>query len=320
MKKNIAMLLITVGIILLGASVWSVFNPNSPYTIHISYPSEELIKIIEKLGLPIDSVQHIEISSANLNQKLANGAIAKLDSQLIPIYWRNEVTEPIFFPDISTDDLSEILKAINQHVPENGVILSWWDLSRSIRSISKRNAPLDDRQARGLLIPRLLTNQSLEESNRWGASVSKNASDMFSQFVIALNSHEQEAFKILSNFSRGGPLFIIVHISDIWKMSAINPDKISIAFKDFPSANLSHGVIKSALEWIRLNEIEGGYASEPIKGAIRLHFFTDKSDNERLIARLLPFSTSMTNSLEHFRLVYQLKGYWIYQVIDNNKL
>ena len=95
-------------------------------------------------------------------------------------------------------------------------------------------------------------------------------------------------------------------------------DKMSVGFKDFPSATLSHGVINSAMEWMRLNKIEGGYASEPIDGAIRVHYFINKSDSERLIAQLLPFSTSMLGNLKYFKLVYQLKGYWIYEIASGN--
>ena len=316
MKKRIAVVLIIVGATLLGWSVWSVFNQSVQYKINISSSSEEIIKITEKLKLPDTSLQAIKIYSSASSNKLANGVVFKNDGQITPIYWHNEVTEPILFQDISADDLSIVLEAIRVHVPDKALILSWWDLSRAIRLISKKSAPLDDQLARGLFIPDSLSNNFIGEANRWGANTPKNLSDMFTQFIDALTSKESEAFTILNKITQGQPAYIVVHISDVWKIANMQSDKMSVGFKDFPSATLSHGVIKSAMEWMRLNKIEGGYASEPIGGAIRVHYFINKSDSERLIAQLLPFSTSMLGNLKYFKLVYQLKGYWIYEIIS----
>ena len=318
MKKRIAVVLIIVGATLLGWSVWSVFNQSAHYRIDISSSSEEIIKITEKLKLPDTSLQAIKIYSSASSNELANGVVFKNDGQITPIYWHNEVTEPILFQDISADDLSIVLEAIRVHVPDKALILSWWDLSRAIRLISKKSAPLDDQLARGLFIPDTLSNNFIGEANRWGVNTPKKLSDMFTQFIHALTSKEPEAFKLLKNITHGQPAYIVVHISDVWKIANMQSDKISIGFKDFPSVSLSHGVIKSAMEWMRLNKIEGGYAAEPIGGAIRVHYFINKSASERLIAQLLPFSTSMLSNLKYFKLVYQFKGYWIYEIASGN--
>lgn len=318
MKKIIAVLLIMIGAVLLGSSVWSVFNQPNQYKINISNPSEELIKTTEKLKLPSMSIQSIEISSPSLSQKLAKGAIVNISGQITPIFWRNEFTEPILFQDISADDLSVVLEAIRTHVPDKALILAWWDLSRAIRFISNKSALLDDDRARGLFVPSSLSGNSIFESKRWGANTPRQLSDHFSKFIDALTSKETEAFAILNNITKGQPAYIIVHISDIWKIANLQSDKISMGFKDFPSSSLSHGVIKSALEWIRINKIEGGYAAEPIDRAIRVHYLINKSDSERLIARLLPFSTSILSNLKYFKLVYQLKGYWIYEIVNSH--
>lgn len=318
MKKIIAVLLIILGAMLLGWSVWSVFNHPTQYKINILKPSEEIIRITEKLKLPAASLHEIKIYSSTSRNKLAIGVVLKNDSEITPIYWHNEVTVPFLFHEISPDDLSIVLEAIRAHVPDKALILSWWDLSRAIRLISKKSAPLDDQLARGLFIPDSLSNKLVEEANRWGATTPKYLSDMFTIFIDALTSKEPEAFTLLNNITHGQPAYIVVHISDVWKIANIQSDKMSMGFKDFPSAGLSHGVIKSAIEWMRVNKIEGGYAAEPIGGAIRVHYFINKSDSERLIAQLLPFSTSILGNLKNFKLVYQFKGYWIYEIASGN--
>ena len=120
----------------------------------------------------------------------------------------------------------------------------------------------------------------------------------------------------MNNITQAQPAYIVVHISDVWKIGNMQSDKISMGLKNFPSESLSHGVMKLATEWMSLNRIEGGYASELIGGVIRVHYFINKSDSERLIAQLLPFSTSILSNLKNFKLVYQLKGYWIYEIIS----
>ena len=77
---------------------------------------------------------------------------------------------------------------------------------------------------------------------------------------------------------------------------------------------MSHGVIKSAMQWMKDNKVEGGFAVEPTGGATRLHYFQRKGDGDTLIARLLPFSTSNPAQLEKLGLVYQHKGWWIYRL------
>jgi len=105
-----------------------------------------------------------------------------------------------------------------------------------------------------------------------------------------------------------------VRISDVWRLAAVRPQKLSIAYKDFAATGVSHGLIKSAQQWLRDEKIEGGYAVEPTGGATRLHYFTRKSDGDRLIARLLPFSTSLPSPPARLSLVYQHKGWWIWRL------
>jgi hydroxylamine oxidation protein HaoB len=204
-----------------------------------------------------------------------------------------------------------VLDAIRQHTPAEAIVLAWWDLSRAIRLIAKRNAPLDDPLARGLLFPSAWQDASAQERSRWGADAPGD--EPFTQFIEALTLPEKDGAARLWQLAGGRPCYIAVHISDIWKTAAATA-KLSIAYRDFPSSGVSHGLIKSVKQWMQDNRIDGGFAAEPMGAATRLHYFLRKGDSDALIAKLLPFSTSNPAQLENFDLVYQLKGYWIYRL------
>jgi hydroxylamine oxidation protein HaoB len=316
MKKIIGAGLVAGGLALLGWAGYSALKPVSHYALTIAPASQDDAKDLAGLGLAPDALQRIEIKSPEERRPIAGGLVAKDGPRLAPLVWRNEVTEPILFSDVSASDIAKVLTAIREHVPEDAVVLAWWDLSRAIRVAAKRNAPLDDSDAAGLLIPSSWTEAREAEPARWGAGAGPASHDTFGQFIDALTSDEKHGAEILAKLAGGKPAFVAVHISDVWKATAARPERLSIGYKDFPASGVSHGVIKSATQWMRDNKIEGAYAAEPTGGALRLHYFTRKSDSDALIAKLLPFSTSNPAQLERLELVYQHKGWWVYRLRD----
>ncbi|WP_457797000.1 hydroxylamine oxidation protein HaoB [Methylocystis sp. S23] len=306
--------LIAAGFALLGWAAYSALTPVSHYTLTIAAARPDDAKEIAGLGLPPDVLRRIEIKSPEERRPVATGLVAKDGARLAPLVWRNEVTESILFSDVSAADMTKVLTAIRDHVAEDAVILAWWDLSRAIRVAAKRDAPLDDSHAAGLLIPAAWTEAAEAERARWGAGAQAPSHESFGQFIDALVSDEKQGAEALARLAAGKPAYVAVHISDVWKAAAARPERLSIGYKDFPSSGVSHGVIKSATQWMREQKIEGGFAAEPIGGAMRLHYFTRKRDGDALIAKLLPFSTSNPAELEKFELVYQLKGWWVYRL------
>jgi hydroxylamine oxidation protein HaoB len=307
------------GLVLLGAALigwagYETFRPVSHYTLTLAPAPQDAAKEIASLGLAADALQRIEITSPAERRPIAAGLVAHEGERLAPIVWRNEVTEPIVFADLPSSDIVKVLLAIREYAGDDAVILAWWDLSRAIRVATKRNAPLDDGRASGLLFPSGWTEAAEAEGARWGAGAAPKASETFGTFIDALLSEETQGADALAKLADGKPAYVAVHISDIWKAAAARPQRLSIAYKDFPSSGVSHGVIKSATQWMRDNKIEGGFAVEPTGGATRLHYFTRKGDSDALLAKLLPFSTSNPAQLARFELVYQHKGWWIYRL------
>ncbi|MFO1124308.1 MAG: hydroxylamine oxidation protein HaoB [Methylocystis sp.] len=308
--------LLVFGFALLGWAIYAGLNPTVPFDRQLTPISPEAAKEVESFGLSADRLQQIEVSAKNERRPLAAGIIARDESgRQTPLVWRNEVTQPIFFSDASASDLSKVLAAIHEHVPQDAVVLAWWDLSRAIRLVAGRVAPLDDAEARGLLMPPAWSAAAASERARWGAGAPVASVDTFTRFIDALlDSDEPRASESLKTLADGKPAYVAVRMSDVWRLAAARPQELSIAYKDFAATGVSHGLIKSAQQWLRDEKIDGGFAVEPFGGATRLHYFERKSDGDRLIARLLPFSTSLPSQPTRLSLVYQHKGWWIWRL------
>lgn len=304
--------LILFGAGLLGLAGWSALHPVAHYALTLA--PVEADQDSRGFGLAADAFQRVEITAPEQRRPIATGLVAREGERLTPLSWRNEVTDSILFADRPAADLQKVLAAIGEHAPADALVFAWWDFSRAIRLIAKRDAPLDDALARGLLLPASWTEAREAERARWGKGASPQSSERFTQFVDALLADEKQGVAALEKMAGGKQAYIVAHISDVWKAASLRPDRMPIAYRDFPSSGVSHGVIKSALQWLREQKIEGGYAAEPIDGATRLHYFLRKDDGNRLIAKLLPFSTSNPAQIDGLELVYQLKGYWIYRL------
>jgi len=227
------------------------------------------------------------------------------------------VTEPIFAADLTVAEVGKVAKAIHDHVPADAVVLSWWDLSRKIRLVSQRNAPLDDPLARGLLVPAAWEGArpliARQERAYWGAAVPEAEGPRFSRFIDALLLGEAEGADALAALAPGQDTYVAVHLSDIWKIAMERPESLSLASKDFPGS-VSHGVMRTASRWLRDQKLDASYAVEPVGQAVRVHYLSKPDDRERLIVKMLPFTSSNPTQLSRFNLVYQHRGFWIYKL------
>ena len=226
---------------------------------------------------------------------IATGIVTRdADQRATPLGWRNAVTEPVL-ADIDPADTAKVLAAIREHAPAEAVVFAWWDMSRRIRALAGRRAPLDDPLARGLLTPGAWTVNvaAINENQRayWGAGVPSGEGETFAKFIDALLMDESRGVAALAEIAGGKEVFVAVHLSDLWKAAAARPDLLSIAYRDFPGGGDTHGVMKAARESLQENGIEGGSRSSR-SAAPSASRSPHKTDSARLFARLLPFSTS----------------------------
>ena len=307
-----------VGVLFLGWAGLSRTPPIAyPYQTELSDAPADAFKqgaSSENIG----PLKELSFKVPGIHRPVAEALIARdADGRAVPLNWQNYVTEPVLAADLSSAEVNKVMAAIREHVPSEAVVLSWWDLSRKIRLISGRQAPLDDPFARGLLLPASWSDREMivrdRERGVWGANVPPDEGKTFEKYIDALLMNERDGAAALAALQPGKTVYVAVHLSDIWKIASDRPDRISLRYKDFPGS-VSHGVIKAARDWMTEQKLDASFAVEPVGNAIRIHFLPKASDADLLITKLLPFMTSNPLHLKNFKLVYQHRGFWIYQL------
>ena len=309
------------GAIMVGLAINSALLPAElPYQMAIVDAQPDAYKALALPAAgPALPVKRLEWRAPGVREPIATTVVVTdADGRNVPLDWQNNVTEPVFSADLTMTEVGKMLTAIREHVSSDALVLSWWDLSRKIRFGAQRQAPLDDPQARGLVMPAAWRSIAglVEASERafWSKGVPEADGEKFTRYIDALLLDEAKGADALRALAPGKEVYVAVHLSDVWKVAAARPDRIEIAYRDFPGAGQSHGIMKATRQWISDQKIEGGYAIEPIGNAVRLHYFASKGSSDHLIAKMLPFSTSNPMRLERLKLVYQYRGFWIYKL------
>lgn len=315
----VPVLLVLAGLAGLGLAVLpNTSPPELPYATDVRATSAAEMTGTERPPEDVGKIEKLELSVPGTRHPVVQALIAReADGRAVALNWQNNVTEPILAADLTAAEVGKVTKAIHDHVPSDAVVLGWWDLSRKIRLVSQRNAPLDDPLARGLLVPasweparQLITHK---ERAYWGAAVPAADGAAFSQFIDALLLDETQGAAALAALAPGKTVYVAVHLSDIWKVATERPESLALSSKDFPGS-ASHGVMRTAGQWLRDQKLDASYAVEPIGHAVRVHYLSRPADAERLIAKMLPFTSSNPMQLSHLRLVYQHRGFWIYRL------
>jgi len=306
----------------LAVIAWAVMSPappqELPYSTQVTAASPTDAKGSEAPARDVGNIERLEINVPEMHDPIARALIAReVDGRAVALDWQNSVTEPVLSADLSAQEVGKVTQAVHDHVPADAVILSWWDTSRKIRLVAQRAAPLDDPLARGLLIPAAWVSALplIEKNERafWGATVPAADGAVFSKFIDALLLDEKGGIDALAQLAPGKTVYLAVHLSDIWKVATARPDALTIASKDFPGS-VSHDVMRAASQWLREQKLDASYAVEPMGNAVRVHYLPKAADAQRLIAKVLPFTSSNPMQLERLRLVFQHRGFWIYKI------
>lgn len=313
--------LIIAGGLLAGLAFWSAdASVDFPYRRSEQTVSQE--EVSKTLGLPIDpsfSVKRVSYFLPDRAAPIASALALSTEAGNTALTWENHIAEPVLSGDASLDETSRVLNAIRAHVGDDGIVLAWWDFSRKVRLIAKKQAPLDDAEGRGLLIPAAWESQKdavrRAEAQFWKGQVSESAARDFSAFAGALLKPETEGANELERLAGDRKAFVVLRLSDIWRLASEQPEAFSVASKDFPGSAQSHGVIRQVRDWMREAKQEYPYAVEPIGTAVRIHYLPKPDQQNLLIAKLLPFTTTNPLGLNRFRLVFQHRGYWIYRLV-----
>jgi len=310
------------GLLALGWLAFLWLDPGlAPY--HYRLVSEGGVDKFGKLGLdawPDLAISQHEVQVEGVDQPVAVAYVARRDNPApVMLSWENRSGEPLVFVDGKLSELTALASAITKHVPKDAAILAWWDTSRQIKLLTGYETVFLSHLGEPFIMPSLWRTKrgAIEKYERsfWGAPASAEERQKFQRFADALVADPKEGVAMLRELTGGREAYIAVHLSDLYKLGLMRPDRLGAAYKDFPLRGGDvHGLSGIVKRW----QQDNNYVSYSVHGLaenmVRAYFLTDAKSGNTLLAQMLPFTTTNPLELQAVQLVYQQGGYWVYKI------
>ena len=319
---SLGIFLVAGGFLVLSWLAYLWLSPGSaPY--HYQLAEEGGVDKFGKLGLdawPDLGISKHEIRVEGVDQPLAVGYLARRgDATSVMLGWENRSGEPVVFVDGKLSELTVLATAITKHVPKDAVILAWWDTSRQIKLLTGYETVFISHLGEPHItpLPWRARSGAIEKYERefWRAPPSAEESQKFQRFADALAADPKEGAAMLRELSGGREAYVAVHLSDLYKLGLMRPDRLGVAYKDFPlQGGDVHGLSGMVKRWLVDNNYTGYTVYGLSENVVRAYFLTDAKSGNALLAQMLPFTTSQPLELQAVQLVYQQGGYWVYKI------
>jgi hydroxylamine oxidation protein HaoB len=233
--------------------------------------------------------------------------------------WENRIPEPVASMGSALSELTAVATAIATHVPKDAIILSWWDTSRQIGLLAERNTLFTSHLAQPVIAPSYWRGRvqaiGTYEQEFWGAQqVSPEESSKFQRFLDALVAYPNEGATLLRELAGPHEAYVVVHVTDIYKLGLMRPDRLDVAFKNFPLTGNVHGLSGQIKAWMKDNNYDTYTLQSLSEKEVRAYFLRESKSSNALLARMLPFSNWRPLDLEALQLIHKQDGYWIYKI------
>jgi hydroxylamine oxidation protein HaoB len=320
---SLGVILVAGGFLLLIWFAFLWFDPGpSPYKYQLV--EEGGVEKFPKLELgawPDLKLTKQEIHVEGMEEAIAAAYIGRRgNSKPVMIGWENHVGEPMIFLDSKLSELSILAPAISKHMPKDAAILAWWDTSRQIQLLTGLDPVFTSQHSEPLIMPPVwkARTEAIKKYERdfWGAPPSEEEQRKFQRFADALSSEPTEGVAMLRELAGGREGYIVVHIADIYKLGLLRPDRIGVAYKDFPVKGSGdvHGLNAMVKRWEEDNKFTAHTVHGFSANIMRAYFLTDDKSTKTLLAQMLPMTTSLILDFEPLQMVYKEGGYLVYKI------
>lgn len=309
------------GALLLGWIGWTALHPPSP-PYHYELVAGGGVEKFPELGLQDQAglaVKKYEIRAAAVAKPVAVVHVGtRGDGAPVLLSWQNSTPEPVLRLGPEAGELRTLAVAVARHAPPQSRILTWSDTSRQLQLLAGSSVVFDENMIAPLLLPPpwRAARESIEvlERDFWRVPASSPSEQRFAEFADALLSAPPAGLEKLRRLAGGGEAYVVVHLTDAYRLGALYPERFGVGFKDFPMTGQMHGTINAVKSWLK-KAGHRAYAVERKDGAtVRVHFLTDEASTRTLLAQMLPFDTSNPLALEAPSVVYQHGGYWVFKI------
>lgn len=318
---SLGILLVMGGLFFLGWFSYLWFKPApAPY----SYQLVDEGGVSKFSNLPLQAWPDLKISKYELRVQSVEKPIAiayraaKPNGSSILLNWESLVSEPVGFIGGELSELATIGTDLTQHVPKEALILAWWDISRQLHLLSERDILFKSHLGQPLITPSYWKDRIpvIEEYERqfWGGQGAEEEGTKFQQFVDALSSEPAKGAAILRQLAGSREAYIVVHPTDLYKVGLLRPNRMEIAFKDFPLTGNVHGLANQVKAWMKENGYDTYTLQSLSEKVVRAYFLNQNKDGKLLLAQMLPLMNSTPIDFENLQLVHKHGGYWVYKI------
>jgi hydroxylamine oxidation protein HaoB len=319
---SLGIFLVAGGFLVLGWLGYLWLSPGqAPYHYHLV--EEGGVDKFGKLGLeawPDLGISKQEVLVEGVDLPMAVVYLARRGNALpIMLNWENRSGEPVVFLDGKLSELTLLATAIAKHVPKDAIVLAWWDTSRQIGLLTGYETVFNSHLSEPLIMPSLWRTRSeaIEKYERefWRAPATAEETRKFQRFADALAADPKEGALMLRELTGGREAYIAVHLSDVYKLGLMRPERLDVAYKDFPlKGGDVHGLSGLVKRW----QVDNKHTAYTVHGLsenlVRSYFLTGDKSGNTLLAQMLPFTTSNPLEFQALKLVYQQGGYWVYKI------
>ncbi|MEW6038289.1 MAG: hydroxylamine oxidation protein HaoB [Pseudomonadota bacterium] len=194
-------------------------------------------------------------------------------------------------------------EAIARHTDDNALFLAWWDDAQRIRFLSGRDTWLD--QPAAAAFPNG-AERSVWEKAAGGFAADPDPSRRLARW-LGMDADAALA-EMKAELPADRPVYVLVCLDDLARLGEIEAlAGVHLPFETarFPDGDM-HGQIASVQQWARQDVDQASYLVQQNPGAgVRAWRITTPQGRDTLLARLLPFTTSLARPLPQAQTVYQ---------------
>lgn len=240
------------------------------------------------------------------------------DAPPVLLNWESLTSEPVVSIDSKLSELTTVATAIATHTPKDAVVLAWWDTSRQVRLLADRDTLFTSHLGEPMIAPSHWSGRigAIKKYERefWGAPAPAEESRKFQRFADALAADTNEGAAMLRELAGPREAYLAVHVTDVYKLGLMRPNRLDMAYKDFPLTGNVHGLAVYVKSWMHDHNYKTYTLQSLSEQAVRAYFLRDDKSGNTLLAQMLPFMTSRPRDLHAVRLIYQHGSYWVYQI------
>ena len=265
-------------------------------------------------------LKQYDVQVEDVRKPVAQATVAQQGNTSVLISWQNNTRDILHTLDRKASELSAVATAMKAHAEPDALILGWWDTSRQMNLLSGHETLFSSHMNEPLIIPMDWVEQSGDirdyEEQFWQSSTSQQERDQFKQFGAALTATPAEGIaKLRALVGSEREAYIIVHVTDLYRLGLIYPDKLGVAYQNLPLTGNMHGMINQMKVQLAQNEFDTYTLQSISDSEIRVFFLSDEQSSETLLAKMLPFTEKDSPlELEVAQLTYQNGSYWVYKI------